>query len=57
MKSYRTLDLTNLCPLCSSSLSNSFSITLLSNGLSGPPCGMPTSVRSNIPFAITPALR
>jgi len=33
------------------------SITLLSNGLSGPPCGMPTSVRSNIPFAITPALR
>ena len=48
---------TNLCPLRSSSLSNSFSITLLSSGLNGPPCGIPTSVRSNIPSAITPAFR
>ena len=48
---------TNLCPLRSSSLSNSFSMMLLSNGLNGPPCGIPISVRSNIPFAITPAFR
>ena len=30
---------------------------LLSNGLNGPPWGIPISVRSNIPFAITPAFR
>ena len=48
---------TNLCPLRVSSLSSSFSMTLLSNGLSGPPCGIPVSVFSNIPPLITPALR
>ena len=48
---------TNLCPLRSSSLSNSLSIMLLSNGLNGPPCGIPISVRSNFPFATTPAFR
>lgn len=48
--------LTYLCPLRVSSLSSSLSIMLLSNGLSGPPCGTPTSVFSNIPLLITPAL-
>ena len=32
-------------------------MTLLSNGLNGPPCGIPVSVLSNIPLLITPALR
>lgn len=40
----------NLCPLRVSSLSSSFSIMLLSNGLSGPPCGIPISVLSNTPL-------
>ena len=48
---------TNLCPLLVSSLSSSFSIMLLRSGLNGPPCGIPTSVFSNIPLLITPALR
>ena len=48
---------TNLCPLRVSSLSSSFSMTLLSNGLNGSPCGIPISVFSNTPLLIIPALR
>ena len=48
---------TNLCPLRSSSLSNSFSMMLLKLGLNGPPLCITISVRSYIPFAITPAFR
>ena len=37
--------------------SSSFNMTLLSSGLSGPPCGISVAVFSNIPPLITPALR
>ena len=49
--------LTNLCPLRSSSLSSSFSITFPHSGLNGPPCGTPSSVFSKNPFCNTPAFR
>lgn len=34
-------------------VSNSLSMILLNNGLSGSPCGIPTSVFSNIPLSMT----
>ena len=49
--------LTKFNPLASSSLSNSFNIILLSNGLKFPPCGVPFGVGFTTPFSITPALR
>ena len=49
--------LTNLCPLRSSSLSSSFSITFPHNGLNGPPWGTPSDVAWNPPSSITPAFR
>ena len=49
--------LTKFNPLASNSLSNSFSIILLSNGLKFPPCGVPTFVGFSTPFSITPALK
>ena len=44
-------------PLRSSSLSNSLSMILLNNGLSGPPWGVPSSLASNKPLFITPLRR
>jgi hypothetical protein len=39
------------------SLSNSLSMMLLNNGLSGPPWGVPSSLASNKPLFITPLRR
>ena len=49
--------LQNLCPLFSSSLSTSSSIIFANNGLSGPPCGVPSSLDTLIPFIRTPLSR
>ena len=49
--------LQNLCPLFSSSLSNSSSIIFASNGLNGPPCGVPSSLVIETPLIRTPLLR
>lgn len=48
---------TNGSPRRSSSLSNSLSMMLLNNGLSGPPCGVPSSLISKTPLFITPLRR
>ena len=49
--------LTNLCPLCSSSLSSSFSMTFPQSGLNGPPCGTPSMLAWKLPSSITPEFR
>lgn len=45
------------CPLRASSLSNSFSIMSLRNGLSGPPYGVPSSLACHTPLSMTPLRR
>jgi len=49
--------LQNLCPLFSSSLSNSSSIMFASNGLNGPPCGVPSALVTETPLIRIPLFK
>ena len=49
--------LTNLCPLRSSSLSSSFSMTFPHSGLNGPPWGTPSVLAWKLPSSITPEFK